>query len=161
MYWYESDVVGAFPRLLSMIGGFFIGGWMTPPFPPFSGRRFQLPFIERMRGVAQMGYFFVELCIFSYFFRVTALRCSWWCSVVLSFFLSPYSFLHLDKKTRRSSVWLTASAGEFFASIILYFQKITINLMDPRKSLKFTTLAENLVMAGGLGQWGFSLLLEA
>ena len=32
--------------------------------------------------------------------------------------------------------------------------------MDPIKSLKMTTLAENLVMAGGLGQWGFSLLLE-
>ena len=32
--------------------------------------------------------------------------------------------------------------------------------MDQIKSLKFTTLAENLVMAGGLGQWGFSLLLE-
>ena len=32
--------------------------------------------------------------------------------------------------------------------------------MDSIKSLKFTTLAENLVMAGGLGQWGFSLLLE-
>jgi len=32
--------------------------------------------------------------------------------------------------------------------------------MDSIKSLKFTTLAENLVMAGGLGQWGFSLLME-
>lgn len=32
--------------------------------------------------------------------------------------------------------------------------------MDVIKSLKMTTLAENLVMAGGLGQWGFSLLLE-
>ena len=32
--------------------------------------------------------------------------------------------------------------------------------MSAIKSLKLTTLAENLVMAGGLGQWGFSLLLE-
>jgi len=32
--------------------------------------------------------------------------------------------------------------------------------MDTIRSLKFTTLAENLVMAGGLGQWGFSLLME-
>jgi len=28
------------------------------------------------------------------------------------------------------------------------------------KSLKVTTLAENLVLAGGLGQWGLSLLIE-
>ena len=32
--------------------------------------------------------------------------------------------------------------------------------MDRLKSLKVTTLAENLVQAGGLGQWGLSLLLE-
>ena len=32
--------------------------------------------------------------------------------------------------------------------------------MNLIKTLKLTTLAENLVMAGGLGQWGFSLLLE-
>ena len=33
MYWYESDLVGAFPWLLSLIGGFFIDVWMTPPSP--------------------------------------------------------------------------------------------------------------------------------
>ena len=32
--------------------------------------------------------------------------------------------------------------------------------MNKIKSLKITTLAENLVQAGGLGQWGLSLLLE-
>jgi 7,8-dihydropterin-6-yl-methyl-4-(beta-D-ribofuranosyl)aminobenzene 5'-phosphate synthase len=35
-----------------------------------------------------------------------------------------------------------------------------INQMDQIKSLKFTTLADNLVRTGGLGQWGFSLLIE-
>ncbi|TRO46326.1 MBL fold metallo-hydrolase, partial [Candidatus Bathyarchaeota archaeon] len=40
------------------------------------------------------------------------------------------------------------------------FKKNTINEMDKINSLKLTTLAENLVIAGGLGQWGFSLLLE-
>jgi 7,8-dihydropterin-6-yl-methyl-4-(beta-D-ribofuranosyl)aminobenzene 5'-phosphate synthase len=32
--------------------------------------------------------------------------------------------------------------------------------MDAIRSLKVTTLAENLVQAGGLGQWGLSFLLE-
>jgi len=32
--------------------------------------------------------------------------------------------------------------------------------MDKLGSLKITTLAENLVQAGGLGQWGLSFLLE-
>ena len=32
--------------------------------------------------------------------------------------------------------------------------------MNKIKSLKITTLAENLVQAGGLGQWGLSLILE-
>jgi len=32
--------------------------------------------------------------------------------------------------------------------------------MEKIKSLKITTLAENLVQAGGLGQWGLSFLLE-
>jgi 7,8-dihydropterin-6-yl-methyl-4-(beta-D-ribofuranosyl)aminobenzene 5'-phosphate synthase len=32
--------------------------------------------------------------------------------------------------------------------------------MEKIKSLKITTLAENLVQAGGLGQWGLSLLLD-
>ncbi len=32
--------------------------------------------------------------------------------------------------------------------------------MDAIGSLKVTTLAENLVQAGGLGQWGLSFLLE-
>lgn len=32
--------------------------------------------------------------------------------------------------------------------------------MDQIQSLKITTLAENLVQAGGLGQWGLSFLLE-
>ena len=32
--------------------------------------------------------------------------------------------------------------------------------MNQIKSLKITPLAENLVQAGGLGQWGLSLLLE-